>query len=53
MTEPEMFAIPAGPAVQLEVEPRPASWNTAGDPDQMKLEAFLAAAEQLLRPRYE
>jgi hypothetical protein len=53
MTEPEMFAIPAGPAMQLGVEPRLASWNTAGDPDQMKLEAFLAAAEQLLRPRCE
>jgi hypothetical protein len=53
MTEPAMFAIPAGPAVQLDVEPRLASWNRAGDPDQMKLEAFLAATEQLLRPRYE
>jgi hypothetical protein len=31
MTEPAMFAIPAGPAVQLDVEPRLASWNTAGD----------------------
>ena len=53
MTEPAMFAIPAGPAVQLDVEPRLASWNRAGDPDQMKLEAFLAATEQVLRPRYE
>ena len=53
MTEPAMFAIPAGPAVQLDVEPRLASWNRVGNPDQMKLEAFLAATEQLLRPRYE
>ena len=53
MTEAAMFAIPVGPAVQLGVEPRLASWNTAGDPDQVKLQAFLAATEQLLRPRCE
>ena len=53
MTEAAMFAIPVGPAVQLGVEPRLASWNRAGDPDQVKLEAFLAATEQLLRPRCE
>ena len=53
MTEPAMFAIPAGPAVQLDVAARLASWNRAGGPDQMKLEAFLAATEQLLRPRCE
>ena len=40
MTEAAMFAIPVGPAVQLGVEPRLASWNRAGDPDQVKLEAF-------------
>jgi hypothetical protein len=53
MTEPAMFAIPAGPAVQLDVAPRLASWNRAGDQGQVKLEAFLAATEQILRPRCE
>jgi hypothetical protein len=39
--------------VQLAVAPRLASWNRAGDPDQVRLEAFLVAAEQLLLPRCE
>jgi hypothetical protein len=38
---------------ELAVAPRLASWNRADDPDQVRLEAFLAAAEQLLRPQCE
>ena len=37
MSEPTMFAIPVGSAVQLDVAPRLASWNRAGDPDQVRL----------------
>lgn len=48
-----MFAMPRSRPVQLAVAPRLASWNRAGDPDQIRLEAFLVSAEQLLLPRCE
>lgn len=48
-----LFAMPDSPPVQLAAAPRLASWNKADDPDQIRLEAYLAAAEQLLVPRCE
>jgi hypothetical protein len=50
---PVMFAMPDGQPAQLPAMPRLASWNRADDPTQVRLEAYLAAAEQLLLPRYE
>jgi hypothetical protein len=39
--------------LQLPVPSRLASWNRAGDPDQVRLAAHLDAVEALLRPRLE
>lgn len=50
---PVMSARPSGQPLQLTTAPRLASWNEAGDPDQVRLEAFLAGAERLLRSQYE
>ena len=44
------FASPVGQALRLPVAPRLASWNTATDPDQVRLASYLAAAETLLHP---
>jgi hypothetical protein len=49
-TEPVFFARPEGPAVELRVAPRLASWNAARDPDQLKLAAALNDADELLGP---
>jgi hypothetical protein len=48
-----MFAMPDSQPAQLPAAPRLASWNRADDPDQVRLEAYLTAAEQLLLPRCE
>ncbi|MGN9890413.1 hypothetical protein [Micromonospora sp. L31] len=48
-----LFAPPTSDPLRLDVQPRLASWNTAGDPDQVRLQAFLAAAERVVRPRLE
>lgn len=50
---PVMFARPDSHPAQLPAAPRLASWNRADNPDQARLEAYLAAAEQLLLPRCE
>jgi hypothetical protein len=47
------FAMPGSQPLRLPVPPRLASWNRAGDPDQVRLTAYLDAAEGLLRPRLE
>lgn len=47
------FAMPASPPLRLPVPPRLASWNRAGDPDQVRLAGYLDAAEALLRPSLE
>lgn len=44
------YARPEGGAIQLRVHPRLASWNAAGHPDQLQLEAALIDTEQLLTP---
>ncbi len=43
-------ARPEGAPIQLRVQPRLASWNAAGHPDQSRLEAALTDTEQLLTP---
>ena len=48
-----MFAMPDSEPALLPAAPRLASWNRADDPDQVRLEGYLAAAEQLLLPRCE
>jgi hypothetical protein len=47
------FAMPDSQPLRLPVSPRLASWNKAGDQDQARLAGYLAAADELLRPRYE
>ncbi|WP_232008119.1 hypothetical protein [Mycobacterium gordonae] len=42
------FARPENNALQLRVAPRLASWNKAGDPDQVRLRAYLDDTEALL-----
>ena len=48
-----VFAMPGSGPLRLPGEPRLASWNKTGDPDQVKLARYLDAADELLRPRYE
>lgn len=48
-----LFAAPTSDPLWLDVQPRLASWNAAGHPDQVRLEAFLTAAERLIRPRLD
>ena len=50
---PGVFAMPSSQPLRLAVAPRLASWNAAGHPDQVRLDAFLTAAEHLLVPRLE
>jgi hypothetical protein len=45
--------MPSGPPLRLPVPPQLASWNKAGDPEQVRLAGYLDAADELLRPRYE
>jgi hypothetical protein len=45
---PQRFQRPDSEPIALAVPPRLASWNKAGDPDQVRLERFLAAAEELV-----
>jgi hypothetical protein len=45
------FAMPGSQPLRLPVPPRLASWNRAGDQDQVRLGGYLDAAEALLRPR--
>ncbi|MFI5066927.1 MAG: hypothetical protein ACHP9Z_23530 [Streptosporangiales bacterium] len=47
------FARPDSQPLRLPVPPRLASWNKAGDPDQVRLAEYLAAAEALVRPHRE
>ena len=46
------FAMPGSQPLRLPVPPRLASWNKAGEPDQVRLARYLAAADALLRPHY-
>lgn len=46
------FAMPGNPPLRLPVEPRLASWNKAGHPDQVRLAGYLDVADELLRPHY-
>jgi hypothetical protein len=45
-----VFAMPASQPLRLPVPPRLASWNKAGDADQVRLAKYLDAADELLRP---
>lgn len=45
--------MPTSPPLRVPVLPRLASWNKADDPDQVQLGEYLAAADELLRPRYQ
>ena len=47
------FAKPDSQPLRLPVPPRLASWNKAGDPDQIRLAEYLATAEALVRPHRE
>ena len=47
------FARPDSQPLQLPVPPRLASWNKGGDPDQVRLAEYLAAADELLCARYQ
>lgn len=47
------FAMPSSPPLRLPLLPRLASWNKGGDPDQVKLAAYLDVADEVLRPYYE
>jgi hypothetical protein len=47
------FARPESRPLRLPVPPRLASWNKAGDPDQIRLAEYLTAAEALVRPHCE
>lgn len=42
------YARPDNNAHELRVAPRLASWNTSGDPDQVRLRAYLDDTEALL-----
>jgi hypothetical protein len=46
------FAMPGSQPLRLPVPPRLASWNKAGDADQVRLARYLATAGELLRPHY-
>jgi hypothetical protein len=48
-----VFAMPSSQPLRLPVPPRLASWNKAGDPDQVRLAGYLDAAENLLSPYRE
>lgn len=50
---PTPFVRPSGDSVRLPVAPRLASWNRAGDPDQLRLGQFLAVTGDLVAPRIE
>jgi hypothetical protein len=50
---PPRFQRPDSQPIALAVPPRLASWNKAGDPDQVRLERFLAATEDLVLPRLQ
>jgi|SRR5579875_90222 hypothetical protein len=47
------FAMPSSPPLRLPVPPRLASWNKSGDPDQVRLAAYLEVADELLHPYHE
>jgi len=47
------FTMPTSQPVQLPGRPQLASWSKGGDPDQVRLASYLAAADELLRPCYE
>ncbi|MDV3136666.1 hypothetical protein [Mycobacterium sp. 29Ha] len=44
----DWYARPEGTAFQLRLAPRLASWNKTGDPDQVRLQAYLDDTEALL-----
>lgn len=44
------YARPEVEPIQLRVQPRLTSWNAAGHPDQLRLEAALTDTERLLTP---
>jgi hypothetical protein len=50
---PTRFLRPAGEPIRLPLAPRLASLNRTGDPDQLRLEQFLAATAELIVPRIE
>ncbi|WP_405089357.1 hypothetical protein OG767_16455 [Micromonospora sp. NBC_01392] len=47
------YAVPTGAPIDLPVQPRPASWNKSGDPDQVRLGEFLSGIDRLVRLRLE
>jgi len=50
---PARFVRPSGDSARLPLAPRLASWNRAGDPDQLRLGQFLAVTADLVAPRIE
>jgi hypothetical protein len=50
---PSMFAIPVGPSIPLTADPRLASWDAAGHPDQLRLTAFLRTTARQIRPQLD
>ena len=48
---PVFFGRPESTPIRLRMPPRLASWNAAGHPDQVRLAAALADAEELLAPQ--
>lgn len=50
MTTPRWYARPTGEGLALRKAPRLASWNTASDPDQMRLREYLEDTAELLAP---
>jgi hypothetical protein len=47
------FAIPEGPSIELELEPRLESWNQRDDPVQVALREFVAHVRELIDPALE
>jgi hypothetical protein len=46
----DWYACPDGTTYQLRVAPRLESWKKAGDPDQVRLQAYLDDTEERLAP---
>jgi hypothetical protein len=48
-----LFAMPTGPAMELELAPRLESWNRYDDPDQVALRKFVAHLRERIGPVVE
>lgn len=53
MTTPSCFFEPVAAEITLTEQPRLASWNASTHPDQIRLNAYLECAANLLLPRLE